>query len=204
MGTTERRQLEREIIKRKILEAASDILAKEGYENLSIRKIAKRIEYSPGIIYHYFKDKDEIVTLIVEEGYGKILKTISKIPVDIENPDKSIVNGLKAYIELMLEAPEQFRAIVMNNIEGIQDKVNILDEGISRERKSIESMCKLVSLGIEKGIFREMDIELTAQIIWTSTYGLLSRLILEKNISKNQKDRLIDHHLQILINGLLK
>ncbi len=139
MGTTERRQLEREFIKKKILEAASDILAKEGYENLSMRKIAKRIEYSPGIIYHYFKDKDEIITLIVEEGYGKILKTISKIPVDIE-----------------------------------------------------------------KGIFREMDVELTAQIIWTSTYGLLSRLILEKNISKKQKDRLIDHHFQILINGLLK
>ena len=49
-----------------------------------------------------------------------------------------------------------------------------------------------------------MDIELTAQIIWTSTYGLISRLILEKNIPKKQKDRLIDHHFQILINGLLK
>ncbi|GAA0123102.1 MAG: TetR/AcrR family transcriptional regulator [Clostridium argentinense] len=204
MGTTERRQLEREIIKKKILEAANAILVKEGYENLSIRKIAKRIEYSPGIIYHYFKDKDEIVTLIVEEGYERILKTISKIPVDIENPDKSIVESLKAYVELMLEAPEQFRAIVMNNVEGIQDKLNVLGEGISKKRKSIEYMCNLVSLGIEKGIFREMDIELTAQIIWTSTYGLISRLILEKNIPKKQKDRLIDHHFQILINGLLK
>ena len=38
MGTTERRQLEREIIKKKILEAANAILVKEGYENLSIRK----------------------------------------------------------------------------------------------------------------------------------------------------------------------
>ena len=104
----------------------------------------------------------------------------------------------------MLEAPEQFRAIVMNNVEGIQDKLNVLGEGISKKRKSIEYMCNLVSLGIEKGIFREMDIELTAQIIWTSTYGLISRLILEKNIPKKQKDRLIDHHFQILINGLLK
>jgi AcrR family transcriptional regulator len=204
MGIIERRQVEKETIRKKIIDAASEILAKEGYENLSIRKIANSIEYSPGIIYHYFKDKAEIVASVVEEGYGRILKNIGKVPVDIENPDKAIVNGLRSYIGLMLETPQQFRAILMNDIEGVQEKVNILERGISKERKSVESLGKLVTLGIKKGRFREMDVELTAQILWTSTYGLVSRLILEKNINEEQKERLINHHFEILINGLIK
>lgn len=204
MGITERRQLEKEVLRKKIIDAASEILVKEGYEKLSIRKIASKIEYSPGIIYHYFNDKSEIVTLVVEEGYGKILKNISEIPVDIKNPENTIVKGLRTYIELMLETPQHFRAILMTDIESIQDKVNILEEGISKERKSIQGLCKLVELGIEKGKFRNLDVELTAQIIWTSTHGLLSRLILEKNITKEQKERLVNHHFEIIISGILK
>lgn len=181
MGITERRKLEKEII-RKIIDTANQILVEEGYENLSIRKIANKIEYSPGIIYHYFKDKSEIVTFVVEQGYGRILKSINEVPVDTENPEKTIEQGLRKYIELMLQYPEQFRTVLMNDIKSIQEKVNMLHEGVSKDRKSIQQLCRLVELGIQKGKFRDMDIELTAQIIWTSTHGLLSRLILEKYI----------------------
>lgn len=204
MGIIERRQLEKEVIKKKIVDAASEILVKEGYDNLSIRKIANKIEYSPGIIYHYFKDKAEIVTCVVEEGYGKILKNMSRVTIDKENPEKSIEKGMRMYIELMLEQPEQFKAVLLNNIEGMSGKVNMLQQGVSNERKSVQMLCKQVQLGIEIGKFIDMDVELTAQIIWTSTHGLLSRLILERDIPNQQKERLVDHHFKILINGLLK
>ena len=204
MGIIERREAEKEAIKKKIIDAANDILYKEGYDNLSIRKIAKNIEYSPGIIYHYFKDKAEIVAEVTEQGYGTILKALGEIPTDIENPEKSIEAGLRAYISLMLDSPEPFRAIVMRDIEAVQDKVNILKRGISKERKSIQNLCDLLKLGIEKNRFQDMEIELTAQILWTSTFGLLSRLVIETDIEAEQKERLIDHHFKILIKGLLK
>jgi len=204
MGIAERRQMEKEIIRKKIIDAASEILAEEGYEKLSIRKIASKIEYSPGIIYHYFEDKAEIVVSVVEEGYGRILKSMSEVSLDPENPEKTIEKGLRNYIELMLETPQQFKAVLLNDIEAVQEKVNMLEEGISKERKSIQGLCKLVELGMEKGKFRKMDVELTAQIIWTSTHGLLSRLIFEKDIPQQQRERLINHHFEILINGLLK
>lgn len=204
MSTAERRQEEIKILKKKIITAASKIMTEEGYEGLSIRKIASRIEYSPGIIYHYFKDKSEIVSTILEEEYNTILKTIESVPVDIENPENSLIKGLTAYINLMLGIPNEFRAIMMNDIGGLQDKVNVLQKGISADRKSIGKMCDLIKLGIKLGRFRELDAELTAQIIWSSTFGLISRLILEKDISEDQRTRLINHHFQILINGLKK
>lgn len=204
MGILERKQMEKEAIRKKILDAASEIVVEEGYDKLSIRKIANKIEYSPGIIYHYFKDKGEIIAFIVEEEYGRILKTLSDIPLNEENPEKTIEQTFRAYIELMLETPEKFRTILMNDIEAVQEKVNILGRGISKERKSLQGLCSMIECGIEKGRFREMDVELTAQIIWTSTHGLISRLIIERNIPKDQKERLINHHFEILINGLMK
>lgn len=204
MGIAERRQVEKEIVRKKIIDAASEILVKEGFENLSIRKIANKIEYSPGVIYHYFQDKAEIVAFVVEEGYERILKALSEESVDAENPEKTIEKTLRNYIQIMLESPQQFRAVLMSDSEVIQEKVNMLKEGVSKERRSIQGLCKLIELGIEKGKFRKMDVELTAQIMWTSTHGLLSRLILEKNIPQDQRERLIKHHFQILIGGLMK
>lgn len=204
MSIISRRELEREALKEKILKAAKEILLKEGYEALSIRKIAEKIEYSPGIIYHYFKDKSEIVALVVSEGYEEILKTISIIKIDPENPEDAIIKNLKAYINLMLRNREQFKALLFTDDETLQYKVGILEEGVTKKRKSMKMLCDAVKLGIDKKVFKDLDPECTAQIIWTSTYGLISRLILEKNISEDQKERLIDHHFNILMNGIKK
>lgn len=202
MNGTGRRETDKEVLRRKIIDVASEILASEGYDKLSIRKIANRIEYSPGIIYHYFKDKAEIITCVIEEGYGRIMKMISESTVDNDDPEGMIRNTMKNYIELMLQTPQHFRAILMNDIKEIQDKVNMLDKGISKGRSSIAALCKVIEMGVRSGKFKDLDVELTAQIIWTSTFGLLSRLILEKKISKDQQERLINHHFEILFNGL--
>lgn len=198
MGITERRQLEIENLKKKIIAAANEILIEEGYEKLSIRKIASRIEYSPGNIYHYFKDKSEIISYIVASGYKNILKEVSKIKIDYENPAKTITDGLRAYINYMLRNPEQFKVILMNSIDEVQAQVNILEKGISKQRESIANLTKFIELGIESGNFREMDAELTAQNIWADTYGLIGRLIIEESISEIQKSRLIDNHLEMI------
>lgn len=204
MGIAERKELEKEILRGKILTAASELLAEEGYEKLSIRKIASRIEYSPGIIYHYFKDKSEIVLSVAEQGYKNIVRTLNQIPLNKEKPEITVEKSLRAYIELVLEMPEHYRAILMNDIEEARDKVNILTRGISTRRGSISILCSTLKAGIENGRFKDIDPELTSQIIWTSTYGLICRLILEKDVTMEQRNRLVDHHIKMLIMSIMK
>src|SRR5262245_35033197 len=69
MGIKERQGREREAIRRAILDAARDLFVQEGYQNVSIRKIAERIEYSPAAIYGYFPSKDDIFFALAEEGF---------------------------------------------------------------------------------------------------------------------------------------
>ena len=69
MGVKERQEREREAVSRAILDAARDLFVAEGYHNVSIRKIAERIEYSPAAIYSYFPSKDDIFFALAEEGF---------------------------------------------------------------------------------------------------------------------------------------
>jgi AcrR family transcriptional regulator len=68
MGIKERQERDREAVRRAILDAARDLFVAEGYDNVSIRKIAERIEYSPAI-YGYFPSKDDIFFALADEGF---------------------------------------------------------------------------------------------------------------------------------------
>ncbi len=69
MGIRERQERDREAVRRAILDAARELFVSEGYQNVSIRKIAERIEYSPAAIYGYFPSKDDIFFALAEEGF---------------------------------------------------------------------------------------------------------------------------------------
>src|SRR5271156_6369771 len=69
MGIKERQERDREAVRRAILDAARELFVSEGYGNVSIRKIAERIEYSPAAIYSYFPSKDDIFFALAEEGF---------------------------------------------------------------------------------------------------------------------------------------
>jgi AcrR family transcriptional regulator len=79
LGVKERQERDREAVSRAILDAARDLFVAEGYEHVSIRKIAERIEYSPAAIYSYFPSKDDIFYALAEEGFrilsGSVVET---------------------------------------------------------------------------------------------------------------------------------
>ena len=91
MGVKERQERDREAVARAILDAARDLFVAEGYHNVSIRKIAERIEYSPAAIYSYFPSKDDIFFALAEEGF-RLLFTGPLTPVD----DHDLVGWIRA------------------------------------------------------------------------------------------------------------
>jgi AcrR family transcriptional regulator len=84
MGIKERHERDREAISRAILDAARELFVAEGYQHVSIRKIAERIEYSPAAIYGYFASKDDIFFALAEEGFR--LLSQAGDPVDRGQP----------------------------------------------------------------------------------------------------------------------
>lgn len=200
----ERQLRKQEEIRNIILEAARKIISKEGIQGLSIRKITNAIEYSPAIVYHYFKDKNQIVESLATEGYEKILASIRAVKVDANKPEEEIEEVFRQYIESYLSHPEEYKAFMLSEDNTMLERTRILEKGIVEKSQTMKLLDNCIKRGIEQGIFEPYNEELTAQIIWTSTFGLIMKIMLEKDISKDQVNRLIDHHFNILFKGLKK
>jgi AcrR family transcriptional regulator len=84
MGIRERQERDREAVSRAILDAARDLFVSEGYRNVSIRKIAEKIEYSPAALYSYFPSKDDIFYALAEEGFRLLYTRDNAAALDAE------------------------------------------------------------------------------------------------------------------------
>lgn len=202
---SKKRQIKRqEEVKEKILSIAQDIIKREGIKSLSIRKITNIMDYSPAIIYHYFKDKNEILETLFKRGYLRILNTITNVKTYEDEPEKEIKEAFINYIKAVLTFPEEYMAYMFNDDKSIIEKTEILKPGVSNKRHTFKILYDNIKRGIDIGRYAHGDIELTAQILWTSTFGLVTRIILEKNLTDKQIERLIERHFEILFNGILK
>ena len=90
MGVKERRAREKEQLRQQILFAARELFVNEGYENISMRKIASKIEYSPTTIYLYFKDKADLLDSVCKETLLNLLNTLEQLKKDNTDPVKTL------------------------------------------------------------------------------------------------------------------
>lgn len=205
MGTKERKERERGEMRELILNTANDIIAAEGFAGLSIRKIANKIEYSPAIIYHYFKDKDDIVNYLMKQGYKKIIDAISSTPPSQNDPVQKLEDMTRNYINAALSMPDEFKAAQLNTAPGVLKFTSSMFEGASLKKPALAILCQCL-----KEIYKDKNtddslVELTAQVIAASTFGLIIRLILEKDIiSEVQKEKLINHYIRLTVDGLIR
>ena len=80
------RTRQKALLRQEIIDAARDILAREGYEQLSMRKVAERIEYSPTAIYLHFEDKADLVFQVREETFGRIVNELESLETEFKDP----------------------------------------------------------------------------------------------------------------------
>lgn len=118
LGVKERQEREREAVSRAILDAARDLFVAEGYQNVSIRKIADRIEYSPAAIYSYFPSKDDIFYALAEEGFQLLFSGEAAEPCiegdDAGNPIDCIRGAFWHFYQFSRKHPEYFALMFLD------------------------------------------------------------------------------------------
>lgn len=112
MGVKERHEREREAVARAILNAARDLFVAEGYQHVSIRKIAEKIEYSPAAIYGYFPSKDDIFLALAEEGFRMLFAPGGEM--EIADPIEKIRAGFWRLYTFSKEHPEHFALMFLD------------------------------------------------------------------------------------------
>lgn len=184
-----------------ILRAAREIMETQGQEALSIRKIAAMLQQTPGIIYHYFSSKEELMLAVVQEGYYNILRIIQQIMASEKTPAAQLRATLYGYICGMLEDPLLYQVILQSKLPAVQKQTAILQENLRQHRKSIAMLCTCLEEGVACGEFRVEQVELRAQSIWCCVYGLLERILIEQP-PLAYRDKVIEEMLDLIMASL--
>lgn len=201
MGVKERRAREKRYLRQEILDAASELFVREGFENVSMRRIADRIEYSPTTIYLYFKDKAELLESICQETFGKLILRLTKIMEQSGDPIDRLKRGLLAYIEFGLDNPHHYRATFMMPIpEGIDPEKYVKPE--SPGIQAFDFLRRCVYDCISAGKFNTTDAELASQTLWAGVHGITSLLITHSHFPWVGKERIIEGTVDTMVRGL--
>ena len=192
---------EREDMRKMILEAANRTIAEEGIEKLSIRKIAQSMGYSAGIIYHYFQGKEDIVEHLLQKGYQEMVTGIRSVQAlePNESPEILLKKSLQQFIMMALSEDSQYPVVMMNDSPAVLSQTSVLFKGAAQERKAIGMLVQCLNQFQHMKDKEHSYIELTAQIIWSSAFGLIMRLTVEKDLPQEQREALISHYLETML-----
>jgi AcrR family transcriptional regulator len=169
MGIKERHSRERENIRGAILTAARTLFLAEGYANVSMRKIAEQIEYSPGAIYSYFASKEDIFFALAEEGLMFLRNhcTSDAQPPASSAPLEQVRAAIWRFFTFSKEHPEYFSLIFVDEAvprisrdwerfsfvrelrHGIEEQIQrCIDDGVFPSAESASSVFRVLSTAV--------------------------------------------------------
>jgi len=176
MGINERREREREEVRGKILDAARDLFARDGYDAVTMRKIAEAIEYSPTAIYLHFKDKDTLVRELCVADFDSLARAFQRIAREPDPLERLRKVGL-AYADFAVEHPNHYRLMFMtpHPAQTKDDEAAALRRG-NPEADAYAFLAGTIAEAIEKGLVRPelKDPHIVAQAAWAGVHGVIS------------------------------
>src|SRR6266853_4664940 len=100
-----RQERDKQELRQAILDAAGELFLEQGYERFSLRKVAERVGYSPTTIYLYFRNKDDLLFTIVDEGFERFGLQLAAAAESQEDSWERIIALGRAYITFALQNP---------------------------------------------------------------------------------------------------
>ena len=183
----------------RLIRAGIDLFYKKGYPSTTIREIGEKASISTSVLYHYFKDKEEVLFEIIQIAGDDLFKLLHDIIEEEADPVKCLEKMIKAHmVDWCLKRKKESKIIVMD------------DAWLTRERRktNIESQRKLYSLYKERLIALKkkgliIDADLT--VLCFSIFGIIAQSIRWFNEKGPlSKEDVAQNVINILFNGILK
>ena len=182
MGIKERRAREKSETRDKILDAARDLFISEGYEGVSMRKVAEKIEYSPTAIYVHFADKKELFHQLCQEDFAKLADAFQSPAMPL-NPIERLTFIGQTYVDFGMKYPNHYKLMFMTAHPPAElDEIDCETKG-NPEVDAYAFLKFSVQQAIDAGCFREgfTDSELLSQTLWAAIHGVIALEIAKRN-----------------------
>ena len=167
-------QQDREKLRASILDAARTLFVERGIDAVSMREIAKKINYSATTLYHHFADKEALLQAVCDEDFLKLASGMHQV---MQLPDLiARIQALgKGYARFALQHPNHYRLMFMTPRAPCNPDITSIQQG-NTEQDAYAQLNLVVQDAFDAGLFRPeiSDAELIAQTIWAGIHGVCS------------------------------
>jgi AcrR family transcriptional regulator len=175
-----------------LITAGLEILAKEGDEALSLRKVARRAGVSHAAPYRHFADKEALLFAIAEEGYQKLREKMQQAAMRFPaEPHRQLIESGWAYIQFALQNPSHLR--VMFRAYG-EENVDSVD--------SFGFLVGIIKSGQAVGSIAPGEPQQLALTAWATVHGLALLLIEDRLLPTMSDDFVVENIARACIQTL--
>ncbi len=203
-----RRARERDVLKARIKDIAREMFVREGYEAVTLDKIATALEYTRPAIYRYFKDKNDLLAAIVledmEDLHAKLLQCVR-----IKDPLKRMVEMARRNTEWAVAHPNHYLLFYSPAWRAVEDAVRA-GEGVPPEQEPLSVMFRTIAELIASGRLKAEynDASLVTRTLWAGMHGVIMLAITmsdyDKTLIHEKKKRSVLQSLDVMIGGMMK
>ena len=168
-------------VRKKIIDAASALYVKKGFNATSIQEISETAAVSLPVTYHYVKKKSEIMRMIMEDVLNIFRDNLIRKIRGIDDPEEKLAIAVTLYFGVVDQQRE--KALL------IYQKSNSLDRASKARIMQLEVdvsniFCEMIKEGITQGVFRKVDVDLAAfNIIIAAHIWILKRWHFKKRLT---------------------
>lgn len=201
MGVKERQERDKEHLRASILDAARELFVAEGYRNVSIRKIAEKVEYSPAALYSYFPSKDDLFFALAAEGFRKLFEFTNDPAVfTAADPLTAIRQGFLRYYQFSRTHPEYFDLMF---VDRSVPKISQQWEGFGFVEQMIDEVRALIQRAVDAGLFpADTNPDVAFHILWAAVHGPATVAVCDRLAPDEDPDALARDTLEAAIAGL--
>jgi AcrR family transcriptional regulator len=176
MSIKDRKERQKAEMRRVILHTAMELFLSHGFDQVSIRKIAEHLEYSSATIYLYFRDKDEILTALHDEGFDKLYKVQSALGSG-GDPFNLLMRHAKVYITFALANPEYYDLMF---IQRSPMRHVVSPDGKYTGLRSYDLFRGHVQGCLDAGRIKPGDPDTVSLALWAQVHGIASLVIRDR------------------------
>ncbi|TQF76670.1 TetR/AcrR family transcriptional regulator [Elioraea sp. Yellowstone] len=192
--------------RRQVVAAARRIVLREGFEALTMRRVAALAGVSAAALYLYFPDRLSLMAAVADDLFEGLLAAMRAAVARAEgdpDPRARLHAVMTAYLDWGLTHPDEYRVIFMTPITGVaghqpgEPGVPAAPTGQATFAALQAEVARLIALGV----FRPAEPQVVAEAIWAAGHGLVSLLITKPGFPWSPRDRLIGTLADALCRG---
>jgi AcrR family transcriptional regulator len=191
-----RRERYRSELRAETLSAARELIQEEGYQGLTLRKLAKRMESSPMALYSYFPDKQALLTALALEGFEKVAKRFDSTVR--RDPLTALRKILLDYIAYAEENPMEYRILFLS-VETLGE-LKQTRQDLQKRNPAFRALFKCVEMCIKAGVLQG-DPFAVSTVLWTGAHGAAALLITAQSFPFGNRRRYAEEVVATILSG---